>query len=72
MARLTCAEALRTLLAHVDYSADPPACGITEVVGAVLPLEVLRQCHEAEAGERRSEEGLDDLPGPFLQRSGFR
>jgi hypothetical protein len=52
MAHLICAEAPRTLLDHVDYLADPPACGITEVVGAALPGEIIRLCQEALEGER--------------------
>ena len=72
MAHLTCAEAPRTLLDHVDYLADPPACGITEVVGAALPGEIIRLCQEALESERRSMQGLDESIEPFLHRSGFR
>jgi hypothetical protein len=72
MAHQTCAEALRMLLDHVDNLADPPACGITEVVGAALPREVIRLCHEALDGERRSKQSPDESIEPFLHRSGFR
>jgi hypothetical protein len=55
MALLTCAEALRTLLDQVDYTADPPNCRMNELVGAVLPREVITLCRnalEAEDGRR--------------------
>jgi hypothetical protein len=42
---VTPAEALRLLLDHVDYTKD--ACSLTEKVGAVLPPEVIKICHEA-------------------------
>lgn len=38
-------EALKLLLDHVDYTAG--ACGITEMVGGVLPKEVIERCHES-------------------------
>ncbi len=37
--------ALRTVLDQVDYTRG--ACGPTEMVGAVLPIEVIRLAHEA-------------------------
>ncbi len=37
--------ALRTLLDQVDYTAG--ACGVTEMVGAVLPKEVIERCKKA-------------------------
>lgn len=33
--------ALRTVLDQVDYMADPPNCRLNEMVGAVLPQEVI-------------------------------
>ena len=72
MAHMTCAEALRTLLSHVDYLADPPACGSKVAVGAALPREVIQQCREALESERGEEEVLDESIGPTLRRSGFR
>jgi len=72
MAHLTCAEALRTLLRHVDYMADPPVCGSKVTVGAALPREVILQCREALEGERRMEQMLDESIGRTLHRSGFR
>jgi hypothetical protein len=75
MAHLTCADALRTLLDQVDYMADPPACRVNEMVGAVLPTEVIALCREALANEPRTRSiapGLGELPGASLHRSGFR
>jgi hypothetical protein len=66
MAHLTCAEALRTLLRHVDYLADPPACGSRVTVEAALPREVIQQCREALEDEGRVEQILDDSIGPTL------
>lgn len=37
--------ALLVVLDQVDYTAN--ACGVTEMVGAVLPLEVIRQARAA-------------------------
>ena len=42
---LTPAEALQLLLDQVDYTAG--ACSVTEMVGAVLPLEVIQRCKAA-------------------------
>jgi hypothetical protein len=52
MTRLTCAEALATLLDQVDYTSDPPACRLNEMVAAVLPREIIVLCREALAAER--------------------
>lgn len=68
MAVLTCREALRTLLDQVDYLADPPACRVNEMVGAVLPEEVIRLCHEALTSEATPAPRIE----PPLTRSGFR
>jgi hypothetical protein len=72
MAHLTCAEALRTLLRHVDYLADPPASGSRVTVEAALPRDVILQCREALEAEGRLEQTLDEAIGPTLYRSGFR
>jgi hypothetical protein len=41
---LTPTEALRLLLDQVDYTKG--ACSVTEMVGAVLPKEVIERCHQ--------------------------
>lgn len=45
MKALSTAEALRLLLDQVDYTKG--ACGLTEMVGAVLSRQVLETCHQA-------------------------
>ncbi len=42
---MTCKEALQLLLDQCDYQSG--ACAITEMVGAVIPPEVLVLCREA-------------------------
>jgi hypothetical protein len=42
---MTTEEALRLLLTEVDYTSG--ACGPTEMVGAVLPREVIDHCYQA-------------------------
>lgn len=49
---MSCADALRTLLDQMDYTAKPPACRPTDMVGAVVPAEVLQLCREALATEK--------------------
>jgi hypothetical protein len=46
--RLTLREALRLLLDQVDYTNG--ACGPTELVGAVLPRDVIALCREVAKG----------------------
>jgi hypothetical protein len=53
MTPLTPAEALRLLLDQVDYTVG--ACGATELVGAVLPRDVIEKCHEALAAVEPSD-----------------
>jgi hypothetical protein len=43
------ATALRTLLDHVDYTSG--ACRMTELVGAVLPREVIALCRASLAAK---------------------
>ena len=45
MKPLTCKEALQLILDQVDYTNN--ACGPTEMVGAVLPTEVIARAREA-------------------------
>lgn len=47
---LTTAEALRTILDQVDYTAG--ACALTEMVGAALPVNVIKLAREALAAEK--------------------
>lgn len=58
MAILSCRAALLTLLDQVDYAASPPACRVNEMVGAVIPAEVLKLCRHALASEREADETL--------------
>lgn len=45
MVPLTCKEALQLLLDQVDFTKG--ACSPTNMVGAVLPKDVIERCHEA-------------------------
>jgi hypothetical protein len=45
MIKLTEREALQLLLDSVDYTAG--ACSVTEMVGAVLPVEVIEIARQA-------------------------
>lgn len=45
MTTLSCEEALRLVLDQVDYTRG--ACGLTEMVGAALPAEVLDKAHSS-------------------------
>jgi hypothetical protein len=58
---MDCRTALMTMLAAVDYTAG--ACGVTEMVGAVLPKEVIELARQAVADEavsvREASRGLD-------------
>lgn len=48
MKPLTCKEALQVVLDCVDYTKPAnPACRATEMVGAVLPKEVIAKAREA-------------------------
>ena len=42
---MDCRTALLTILDQVDYTSG--ACGVTEMVGAVLPKEVITLCRQA-------------------------
>jgi len=42
---MNCKEALQVLLDHVDYTSG--ACGLTEMVGGVLPKSIIDLCREA-------------------------
>lgn len=42
---MTCKEALQLVLDQVDYTSG--ACSVTEMVGAVLPKEVIAKAREA-------------------------
>jgi hypothetical protein len=42
---MTCRDALLLVLDQVDYTAG--ACSLTEMVGAVLPKEVIQKAREA-------------------------
>lgn len=46
---MDCRTALLTVLDHVDYTKG--ACGLTEMVGAVLPKEVIALARKAIADE---------------------
>ena len=46
---MTCKEALQLVLDQVDYTRG--ACGLTEMVSAVLPKEVIAKAREAIAAE---------------------
>lgn len=48
---LTVREALLTVLDQVDYSNG--ACRLTEMVGAVLPVEIIALAREALAAEEK-------------------
>ena len=42
--KLTPTEALRLLLDHVDYKSNN--CSVTDMVGGVLPTQVIETCRE--------------------------
>lgn len=50
MEPLSTTEALRLILDQVDYTKD--ACAPTEMVGAVLPMSVIEQCHRSLAAAK--------------------
>jgi hypothetical protein len=47
----TLREALLVVLDQIDYTADPPACAVTEMVGAVLPVDVIKAARAALAAD---------------------
>lgn len=50
---MDCRQALKLILDQVDYTATPAACGVTDLVGAVLPRAVIDTCRAAIAEDDR-------------------
>lgn len=68
-ATLSTSEALRLILDQVDYTAG--ACNLTELVGAVLPEDVIATCRQALAAEPSGPtigELLSTAPGEAIVR----